>query len=353
MIPNNDLDPQDVNDEEELYEIKKLIVDPGQEATRIDKFIVNHVINATRNKVQQSIDQGLVLVNGQPIKANYKTRPNDEIVIYSDNQPRLNEIIPQNIPLNILFEDDDIIILNKPVGLVVHPGSGNFEGTLLNGIAYYLKQQNPTVDDSNLARYGLVHRIDKNTSGIMVVAKTEFAIQHLSKQFFHHTIKRRYVALVWGNIEEDEGTIEAHVGRSTRDRKVFAAFPDGEFGKHAITHYKVLERLGYVTLVQCILETGRTHQIRVHMKHIGHPLFNDATYGGDKIVKGTVFTRYKQFVDNCFKICNRQALHAKFLGFVHPTTNEEVAFDSDLADDMQKLIAKWKAYSPNKQVDDE
>lgn len=332
--------------DEELFEIKKLIVDPGQVATRLDVFIVNHIINATRNKVQQSINAGLVLVNGQVIKANYKTRPNDQIIIYSDNQPNINEIIPQHIPLNILHEDDAIIILNKPAGLVVHPGSGNLDGTLLNGIAYHLQLQNPNINDTKLPRYGLVHRIDKNTSGIMVVAKTDEAITHLSKQFFHHTINRHYIALVWGNVAENEGTITAHIGRSTSNRKVYAAFPDGEFGKHAITHYKVLERLGYVTVVQCILQTGRTHQIRVHMKHIGHPLFNDATYGGNKIVKGTVFSRYKQFVDNCFALCQRQALHAKFLGFVHPTSKQNIQFDSNLATDMELLIAKWRSYSP-------
>jgi 23S rRNA pseudouridine1911/1915/1917 synthase len=342
------MDIEKIQQEDEIYEIKKLTVDPGQDALRIDKFIVSRLENATRNKIQQGLEQGLILVNDKPVKPNYKVRPNDEITLYSDEHPSETDVKPEDIPLDIQYEDDSFIILHKPVGLVVHPGSGNYNGTLLNGIAFHLQKQFPEITEQKLARYGLVHRIDKNTSGLMVVAKTDIAIQHISKQFFHHTIQRKYVALVWGNVVQDEGTIVAHVGRSQTQRKLFTAYPDGEHGKHAITHYKVLERMGYVTLIECVLETGRTHQIRVHMKYLGHPLFNDETYGGDRIVKGTVYTKYKQFVENCFAICSRHALHAKLLGLVHPVTQQEMIFDSALPNDMQQLIDKWRKYSPSK-----
>jgi 23S rRNA pseudouridine1911/1915/1917 synthase len=329
---------------EELYERFFIKIDKGQEPVRLDKFLVARIENATRNKVQKGIEAGRVLVNAKQVQANYKVKPADEIVVYSDKEIQGEEIIPENIPLNIVFEDSDIMIINKPAGMVVHPGSGNYTGTLINGVAYYLIQQNKTINEDTLPRFGMVHRIDKNTTGLMVLAKTDKAVADLAKQFFDHTVHRRYFALVWGDVKEDQGTIVAHVGRNIKLRKLFAAYPDGEHGKEAITHYTVLERFGYVTLIECRLETGRTHQIRVHMAHIGHPLFNDDTYGGDRIVKGTVFAKFKQFVDNCFTICARQALHAKTIGFVHPTTRKEVLFDSELADDMKQVIEKWRIY---------
>ncbi|MBV4359588.1 RluA family pseudouridine synthase [Pinibacter aurantiacus] len=346
MAEFEDQDEQLSNEEtsDELYERFTIKVDKGQEPLRIDKFLVARIENATRNKVQKSIDSGLVMVNNKQVSSNYKIKPTDEIIVYSNKEVQGEEIVPENIPLNIFYEDDDIMIINKPAGLVVHPGSGNYNGTLINGVAYYLQQKNKDITEETLPRFGLVHRIDKNTSGLMVLAKTEIAVSSLAKQFFDHTVKRHYIALVWGDVEQDEGTVIAHVGRHQRFRKLFDAYPEGDYGKDAITHFKVLERFGYVTLVQCSLETGRTHQIRVHMQHLGHPLFNDDTYGGDRIVKGTVFTKYKQFVDNCFALCPRHALHAKTLGFKHPTSKEEVFFNSDLADDMQAVIEKWRKY---------
>lgn len=343
MMDEAEINTQDTNDE--LYERFSIVIDRGQESIRIDKFLVNRIEGATRNKIQKAIDAGMVLVNEKEIKSNYKIRPLDAIIVYSDMDPDDSEVVPEKMDLNIVYEDDDIMIVNKPAGMVVHPGSGNYMGTLLNGVAYYLREKNPNISEELLPRFGLVHRIDKNTSGLLVLAKNDKAMRHLAKQFFNHTVKRHYVALAWGDIINDEGTIVAHVGRNLRFRKLFEAYPEGDHGKEAITHYKVLERFGYVTLVQCILETGRTHQIRVHMKYIGHPLFNDDTYGGDRIVKGTVFTKYKQFVDNCFDICKRQALHAKTLGFIHPTTGEEMFFESPLADDIEQVIEKWKKYS--------
>jgi 23S rRNA pseudouridine1911/1915/1917 synthase len=334
---------QDNNDE--LYERFNIVIDKGQDQLRIDKFLVNRIEGATRNKVQKAISAGMVLVNDAPIKSNYKVKPSDSIVVYSDMSPEDTSVLPEKMDLNIVYEDADLMIINKPAGMVVHPGSGNYTGTLLNGISYYLQQQNPNLSEDTLPRFGLVHRIDKNTSGLLVLAKTDKAMRHLAKQFFDHTTSRKYVALAWGDILEDEGTIVAHVGRNLRFRKLFEAYPEGDHGKDATTHYKVLERFGYVTLVQCILETGRTHQIRVHMKYIGHPLFNDDFYGGDKIVKGTVYTKYKQFVDNCFSICKRQALHAKTLGFIHPTTGEEMFFEAPLPDDMEQVIEKWRKYA--------
>ena len=269
-------------------------------------------------------------------------------MVYDDRSPESSEIIPENIPLNIQYEDDDLMIINKPAGMVVHPGSGNPNGTLVNAVAYHLLQQDPNLDETELNRFGLVHRIDKNTTGLLVMAKNKNAMTNLAKQFFNHTVHRRYIALVWGDFDQDEGTITAHVGRHLRFRKLFTAYPDGDHGKDAITHYKVLERFNYVTLVECRLETGRTHQIRVHMQLIGHPLFNDDFYGGDRIVKGTVFTKYKQFVDNCFELCQRQALHAKELGFIHPTTKQPMHFESDLPDDMNAVIEKWRKYLGHK-----
>jgi 23S rRNA pseudouridine1911/1915/1917 synthase len=337
--------PEIPDNNDDLYERFNITVDQGQESIRIDKFLVNRIQGATRNKLQQGISTGMVLVNGKEIKSNYKIRPLDSIVIYSDMSPEQTDVVPEKMELNIVFEDADLMIINKPAGIVVHPGSGNYTGTLLNGVAYYLQQQNPTISAELLPRFGLVHRIDKNTSGLLVLAKTDKAMRQLAKQFFDHTVTRQYVALVWGDVEKDKDTIHAHVGRNQRHRKLFEAFPEGEHGKDAITHYRVLERFGYVTLIECILETGRTHQIRVHMKHVGHPLFNDDFYGGDIIVKGTIFSKYKQFVDNCFQTCKRQALHAKTLGFIHPTTEKEMLFDSVLPEDMEQVIDKWRKYS--------
>jgi 23S rRNA pseudouridine1911/1915/1917 synthase len=329
---------------DELYQRFVFKADKGQEPYRIDKFLMNRIEGATRNKLQQAINSGLILVNNKAVKQNYKIKAYDEIIVYSDLSPESTEVVPENIPLNIVFEDEDILLINKPAGMVVHPGSGNYSGTLLNGVAYYLQQQNPAISEQVLPRFGLVHRIDKNTSGLLVLAKTDRAMRQLAKQFYDHSVNRRYIALVWGDVEQDQGTVIAHVGRHQRFRKLFEAYPEADHGKEAITHYKVLERFNYVTLVQCVLETGRTHQIRVHMKHIGHPLFNDDFYGGDKIVKGTIFSKYKQFVDNCFVVCPRQALHAKTLGFIHPATGEEMFFESELPQDMSRVIEQWRGY---------
>lgn len=346
MLETDDIDDlqEQQDNTEELYQKFIYKTDKGQEPYRIDKYLMNRIEGATRNKIQQAIHNNMVLVDGKPVKPNYKIKGVQEIVVYTDTTPDESDIVPENIPLNIVHEDEDIIIINKPPGLVVHPGSGNYSGTLLNGVAYYLQQQNAAINEDSLPRFGMVHRIDKNTSGLLVLAKTSHAMRHLAKQFFDHTVKRQYVALAWGDMEQDEGTVIAHVGRNLRYRKLFEAYPEGDHGKDATTHYKVLERLGYVTLVQCVLETGRTHQIRVHMKHIGHPLFNDDFYGGDKIVKGTVYTKYKQFVENCFSICPRQALHAKTLGFIHPGTGKEIFFESPLPNDMEQVIEKWRKY---------
>ncbi|QEC67444.1 RluA family pseudouridine synthase [Panacibacter ginsenosidivorans] len=335
---------------EELYERKAFHVDKGQEPMRIDKWVQMHMENATRNKIQKGIEDGFLTVNGKIVKSNYKVKPGDDILLLSLEHPDESDVKPEPVPLNIVYEDDAVMVLNKNANMVVHPGVGNYTGTLLNGIAYHLLQQNPTLDEESLPRYGLVHRIDKNTTGLLVVAKTAEAAANLAKQFFNHTVSRKYVALVWGNVEEEEGRIEAHIGRHQRFRKMFEAYPEGDHGKHAITHYKVLERFNYVTLVECVLETGRTHQIRVHMKHIGHTLFNDFEYGGDKILKGTIYTKYKQFVDNCFELCPRCALHARTLGFKHPVTGKEIFFESALPDDMNKVIDKWRNYSKPKEM---
>jgi 23S rRNA pseudouridine1911/1915/1917 synthase len=349
---NNLTEAPDVLNEEEgsefsevLYERMNLVVSNGQEAMRLDKFLTARIENISRNKVQQAIDGGRVLVNNKISSANYKIRPGDNIVCFSDKQAVGEEIIPEKMPLNIFYEDEEILIINKPPGLVVHPASGNYSGTLINGVAYYLQENNKKISEETLPRFGLVHRIDKNTSGLLVLAKTSAAVASLAKQFYDHSIKREYQALVWGDLKEDRGTIVAHVGRHQRFRKLFEAYPEGYYGKEAITHYEVLERFGYVTLVKCTLETGRTHQIRVHMKSIGHPLFNDETYGGDKIVKGTIFNKYKQFVENCFAICSRQALHAKTLGFIHPSTRKEMLFDSELPEDIRLVLEKWRSYT--------
>ncbi|MDP4148699.1 MAG: RluA family pseudouridine synthase [Bacteroidota bacterium] len=343
--PDHDLEdsaPADGSDE--LYERLNLRVDKGQEPLRIDKFLVQRIEGASRNKIQKALGAGLVLVNNRQVTPNYKIKPLDEIILYSDKEAHGEEIVPEEMPLQIEYEDDELLIINKPPGLVVHPASGNYSGTLINGVAWYLRQQDRSLNEQTLPRFGLVHRIDKNTSGLMVLAKTEKAVRSLAKQFFDHTVRRQYMALVWGDLVEEKGTIIAHVGRHRRFRKLFDAYPEGDHGKEAITHYTVLERFGYSTLVQCVLETGRTHQIRVHMQHIGHPLFNDETYGGDKIVKGTVFSKYRQFVENCFSLCPRHALHAKTLGFIHPASGKEMLFESELPNDMQQVIAKWRGY---------
>ncbi len=337
--------------QEEMYERRSFTIDRGQEPMRIDKWLQIRIENASRNKIQKGIDEGFLTVNGKQVKSNYKVKAGDEVLLMSLVNPDYTEIKAEPLALNIVFEDDDILVLNKPANMVVHPGVGNYSGTLLNGIAYHLLQQNPQIDEEKLPRYGLVHRIDKNTTGLLVAAKTGLAAASLAKQFFNHTVSRRYIAVVWGDITEDEGTINAHLARHQRNRKVFDAYPDGETGKHAITHYRVIERFNYVTLVECVLETGRTHQIRVHMKHIGHTLFNDWEYGGDKILKGTIYTKYKQFVDNCFTVCPRCALHAKTLGFKHPRTGEEVFFESPLPTDIGQVVEKWRNYVHHKVVE--
>lgn len=325
-----------------LFEHHQIKVDPKQDLLRIDKFLMDRLPNVTRNKVQKAIKDGFVQVNGETIKANYKIHPNDTIRIALPEPPRDTEVKPENIPLDIVYEDSDFLIVNKQAGMVVHPAHQNWEGTLVNALAYHF-QQLPEME-GNEGRPGLVHRIDKDTSGLLVIAKTEKSMTHLAKQFFDHSIERTYYALVWGDMEDDEGTIDVNLGRSFKDRRITDAFPDGDFGRTSVTHYKVLERLRYVTLIQCNLETGRTHQIRAHMKYIGHPLFNDATYGGDRILKGTQFSKYKSFVDNCFKVIPRQALHAKSLGFIHPTQNKSVYFESELPEDLQTVLEKWRHY---------
>ncbi len=334
-----------VGEEQELFEHFRFVVDKGQAMVRIDKYLVNCMSNTSRNRIQEAADAGNILVNGKSVKSNYRVKPFDIITIVLAYPPNQFEIIPQDIPIDIVYEDDDIILVNKQPGLVVHPGFGNFDGTLLNAIAWHLKDY-PEFDPND-SRIGLVHRIDKDTSGLVLIAKTENAKAHLGKQFFDKTTQRRYQTLVWGNVKEDEGTIIGALARDPRDRMRFTVFPDGEnpVAKHAITHYKVLERIGYVTLVECQLETGRTHQIRVHMKHIGHTIFNDERYGGHDVLKGTTAAKYKQFVKNCFEICPRQALHAKTLGFVHPSTGEFMHFESELPEDMQQLIEKWRNYA--------
>ncbi|MEY2646550.1 MAG: RluA family pseudouridine synthase [Sediminibacterium sp.] len=329
---------------EEVYERLTFMVDKGQEPMRIDKWVQMRIEGMTRNKLQNGIDAGFLTVNGKVVKSNYKTRPGDEVVYMSYVNPDYTELKPEAMDLNIVYEDDAVMVINKPANMVVHPGIGNYTGTLLNGVAHHLLSQNPDLNEELLPRFGLVHRIDKNTTGLIVLAKTPEAASHLAKQFFNHTVERKYMALVWGDVQEEEGTIEAHIARHKTNRKQFDAYPEGETGKHAITHYKVVERFNYTTLVSCVLETGRTHQIRVHMKYIGHTLFNDWEYGGDRILKGTIYTKYKQFVDNCFEACPRCALHAATLGFEHPTTGKHMSFDSPLPADMEAVITKWRNY---------
>ncbi|MBP8066334.1 MAG: RluA family pseudouridine synthase [Flavobacterium sp.] len=349
MQNNIDLEQDEFDDEDVLHEHHRFEVAKGQQALRIDKFLMNLIENTTRNKIQKAADSGNIFVNDVPVKSNYKVKPGDVVRVMLEHPPYEHLLKGENIPLNIVYEDDQLIVVNKPAGMVVHPGHGNYSGTLVNALAYHF--DNLPMNSSN--RPGLVHRIDKDTSGLLVVAKTEQAMDYLSKQFAEKTSEREYVALVWGNIEQEEGTIEGNIDRHPVNRMQMAVFTDEDKGKPAVTHYKVLERLGYVTLVSCRLETGRTHQIRVHMKHIGHTLFNDERYGGDAILKGTTFTKYKQFVDNCFKTLPRQALHAKTLGFEHPTTKEFMRFDSEIPQDMKDCIEKWRTYSKSHTPEDE
>ncbi len=339
MGGNNNL-PEEENP---LYEHYSFTVEKGQQPLRIDKYLMNFIENATRNKIQAAAKAGSIFVNGTPVKSNYKVRPLDNIRVLLSHPPHENLLVGEDLPLDIVYEDDELLVVNKPAGMVVHPGHGNYSGTLINALIYHFDNLPKNSSD----RPGLVHRIDKDTSGLLVVAKTETAMAHLSNQFAEKTSEREYIAIVWGNVEEDKGTIEGNIGRHPKNRLQNTVFfgDEADKGKPAVTHYKVLERLGYVTLVSCKLETGRTHQIRVHMKHIGHTLFNDERYGGERILKGTTFTKYKQFVENCFKILPRQALHAKTLGFEHPRTKEWMSFTSETPDDMQQCIEKWRNYS--------
>lgn len=330
-----------LEEENDLFEHHSFTASKGQDPLRVDKFLMNFVENATRNKIQKAAKDGHVWVNGAMVKPNYKVKAGDEVKVLFEHPPHEHLLVPENIPLQIVYEDDVLLVVNKPAGMVVHPGHGNYSGTLINALIYHFDN----LPSNSNERPGLVHRIDKDTSGLLVIAKTEAAMTHLAKQFFDKTSHREYVALVWGNVEEDEGTVTGHIGRNPKNRLQMHVFPDGDEGKEAVTHFKVLERFGYVTLISCKLETGRTHQIRVHLKYVGHTLFNDERYGGDKILKGTTFTKYKQFVENAFKILPRQALHAKTLGFVHPVTGKVLQFDSELPQDMQECIMKWRGYS--------
>ncbi len=338
MSFNPDIEEQE---EQELYEHHRIVVDKGQSLLRIDKFLMNRLLNISRNRIQNAADAGNILVNEKPVKSSYKIKPADIISIVLPHPPRDTEIYPENIPLTIVYEDDYVVIINKPAGMVVHPGFNNYTGTLVHALAYHFDQL-PNLKGNN-ARPGLVHRIDKDTSGLLVISKDEFSMTFLAKQFFDHSITRKYRALVWGDIEKD-GTVTGYIGRSLRDRKVMDIFDEEEKGKWSVTHYRVLQRFNFVTLIECQLETGRTHQIRAHMQHIGHPLFSDESYGGDRILKGNANGQYKNFVENCFAICPRQALHAQSIGFIHPHTKEYVNFEAEYPDDMKQLIDKWSAY---------
>ncbi|WP_428224989.1 RluA family pseudouridine synthase [Flavobacterium sp.] len=333
--------------EEDLYEHYKFEVPKGQSSMRVDKYLMLSIENTTRNKIQQAAEKGLIFANDVPVKSSYKIKPLDEIKVMLSHPPFENKIIPENIPLNIVYEDDSVLVINKPVGLVVHPGHGNYTGTLANALAFHF--DNLPMNSSN--RPGLVHRIDKDTSGLLVVAKTEQAMAYLAKQFEEKTTEREYIAIVWGNVEQDKGTIEGNIARHATDRMQMAVYDDPNIGKPAVTHYTVLERLSYVTVLSCKLETGRTHQIRTHMKHIGHTLFNDERYGGHLVLKGTTFSKYKQFVENCFKILPRQALHAKTLGFEHPVTKKYMRFNTEIPEDMKQCIEKWRIYSKSSKLE--
>jgi 23S rRNA pseudouridine1911/1915/1917 synthase len=344
----NSSEIQEIN-EDELFEHFKFEVPKGQLLLRIDKYLMGMLPNATRNKIQNAATSGNIFVNNATVKSNYKVKPLDVVQVMLSHPPFENRVDPEDIPLDIVYEDEALLLINKPAGLVVHPGHGNYTGTLVNALAFHFEN----LPKNSSERPGLVHRIDKDTTGLLVIAKTEAAMTHLAKQFEAKTTEREYIAIVWGNVKEDHGTIEGNISRHVRDRMQMSVFDDPEIGKPAVTHYKVLERFGYVTLVSCILETGRTHQIRVHMKHIGHTLFNDERYGGNLILKGTTFTKYKQFIDNCFKILPRQALHARTLGFIHPTTGKMMRFDTEIPQDMQECIEKWRAYATTVALDEE
>ena len=341
MLEEN-LDIEERSEDNELYENYHIVVDKGQAMLRIDKYLMVRIEGASRNKIQNAAKADCILVNDKPVKSSYKVKPCDVISVLLPNPPREIEIIPEDIPIDIVYEDDDVLVVNKQPNLVVHPGYGNYTGTLLNALTFHF--QGKTDREGNPITPYLVHRIDKNTSGLLLIAKNEMAQTYLAKQFFEHSIERKYNALVWGDFDEEQGTIDGNLGRSPKDRKIMTVFPDGSEGKNAITHWKVIERFGYVTLIECVLETGRTHQIRAHMKYIGHPLFNDDTYGGDMILKGTTFSKYKQFITNCFQLLPRQALHAKILGFVHPTTHQQMHFESELPDDLSATLEKWRNY---------
>ena len=336
------MEPEEIEDDEELFEHYKIVADPGQSLLRIDKFLMDRLPNVTRTKIQEGIHLGFVKVNDRDVKPNHKIHPGDIVTVSLPEPPRDTDVKPENIPLNIVFEDDHLLVVNKAAGMVVHPAYQNWTGTLVNALMYHF--QNLPHMPGNEGRPGLVHRIDKDTSGLLVIAKTEPAIIHLAKQFFDHSIERTYQAIVWGIPSPEVGTINVNVGRSLKDRRITTAFPKGDFGRTAITHYKLLKDYRYVSLIECRLETGRTHQIRAHMKYIGHPLFNDEMYGGNEIVKVTIFSKYKQLVENCFKVIPRQALHAKSLGFIHPITGKQMHFDSDLPHDFVEVLEKWDKY---------
>ena len=338
------IEEKESSEQEELYEHYRFTVDKGQSPLRIDKYLMNHIGNTSRNRIQNACEAECILINGKAVKSNYKVKPGDDVQIVLPEPVREIELIPQNIPLDIVYEDEDLIIVNKKAGMVVHPAYGNYKDTLMNALVYHFENLPHQKGEMHRNRPGLVHRIDKNTSGLLVIAKTEIAMAQLAKEFFERTIERTYLALVWGDFKEDSGTITGHIGRNLKDRKVMDVFPNAEYGKHAVTHFKVVERFNYVTLIECKLETGRTHQIRVHMKYSGHPLFNDGEYGGDRILKGTTFTRYKQFIENCFELMPRQALHAKTLGFIHPTSHKRMFFESKLPEDFEGVLAKWRHY---------
>lgn len=351
-MENDEILEETSSEKEELFEHFRFVVDPGTEIVRLDRYLTNLMAHTSRNRIQQAAKADCILVNDRPVKSNYRVHPRDVISILLPRPVHVFELIAEDIPLDIVYEDEDVILINKPAGMVVHPAVGNFTGTLVNALLWHFQGQRNAAGEE--VKPLLVHRIDKNTSGIMIVAKSEIAQMKLAANFFEHTIDRRYQALVWGDFPDDEGTIIGNVGRNPQNRMVMTVFPeDSEQGKHAVTHYRVIERFGYVTLIECRLETGRTHQIRVHMKHIGHPLFNDESYGGNEILKGTTFTKYKQFVNNCFKVLPRQALHAMSLGFVHPVTGKYMLFDSDLPADMAEALDKWRNYAKHKQLEED
>ena len=342
------LHTDEIDDQNELFEHFRFLADKGQNPLRIDKFLINKLEDTSRSKIKAAADAGCIRVNEKQVKANYKVKPDDVIQILLSYPKKEFELIPEDIPINIIYEDDHLLVVNKEAGMVVHPAHGNYTGTLVNALAWHFRELE--MFSASDSRAGLVHRIDKNTSGLLVIAKTEKAKSHLGNQFYNKSSHRKYLGIIWGIPKEQEGTIQGNVGRHPKNRKLMHVFPEGDYGKHALTHYKVVEELGYVSLVECRLETGRTHQIRVHMQYIGHPLFNDGEYGGDQILKGTTYTKYKQFIQNCFKLLPRQALHARELGFIHPETGEWMEFDSDIPEDMQLVIDKWRTYLSGRDI---